>query len=112
MSTLTSTPWPTTMQGIADRVRLLERSRSMTDVIEQLLEIERETRGPRAPGRSTLERRLGRRPDGVACFNYMYLRVSESVRDARTVLEAPDFVERLAVVFAEFYLMAYGASAA
>ena len=45
----------------------------------------------------------------MACFNFMYLSVTEAVRDQLDRFEDPEFVERLAVVFAEFYLAAYEA---
>ena len=39
----------------------------------------------------------------------MYLSVTEAVRDQLGRFEDPEIVERLAVVFAEFYLAAYEA---
>jgi hypothetical protein len=104
------TEWPTSMSAIAERVRTLDRRRSMDDVAARLLEIERERDGYRNPERGAVRRRLRRQPDGVACFNYMYLRVTEEVRDSLGRFEDPAFVERLAVVFAEFYLVAYEAA--
>jgi hypothetical protein len=94
------------MKAVANRVRELDRERTVAEVAERLIAIEREKGGYRDP---TRRRRPGlrRRPDGVACFNYLYLRVTENVRDARASFEDPEFVDRLAVVFAEFYLVAY-----
>jgi len=40
----------------------------------------------------------------------MYLRVTETVRDSLAEFEDPHAVERLAVVFAEYYLLAYDAA--
>src|SRR5688572_1641447 len=97
--------WPASMTAVADRVRTLDPDRRLDAVAARLLEIEREKRGYRDPSR----RRFQRRPDGVACFNYLYLRVTEEVRDSRASFESPEFVERLAVVFAQFYLVAYEA---
>jgi hypothetical protein len=42
----------------------------------------------------------------------MYLRVTEAVRDELPAFESPAFVERLDVLFAEFYFQAYEAAAA
>jgi hypothetical protein len=66
------------MRLVAERVRALDPHRTMDDVVARLLEIERERNGYRNP--AARRRRLRRRPDGVACFNYMYLRVTEEVR--------------------------------
>ena len=100
--------WPASMTAVANRVSALDRDRGVDAVAARLLEIERERRGYRDPSR----RRLQRRPDGVACFNYLYLRVTEEVRDSHAGFESPEFVERLAVVFAQFYLEAYEAAGA
>jgi hypothetical protein len=101
--TLPAASWPTSMLQLADRVRAFDPDRSLDDVIERMLEIERERDGYRNPDRRR-RRRLRRAPDGVACFNYMYLRVSEEVRRSLGRFESPAYVERLAVVFAGFYL--------
>jgi hypothetical protein len=97
------------MPEVAQRVRGLDRARRIDAVAARLLEIERERDGYRSPDRGAVRSRLRRRPDGVACFNYMYLSVTETVRDAMHEFEDPEFVERLAIVFAEFYLEAYDA---
>ena len=98
--------WPASMTDVADRVRTLDPERRIDAVVDRLHEIERVRRGYGDPSR----RRLAARPDGVACFNYLYLRVTEAVRDSRGSFEAPAFVERLALVFAQFYLVAYDAA--
>jgi hypothetical protein len=98
--------WPASMTGVAARVRTLDPDRGIDSVRARLLEIEQEKQGYRDPRR----RRFQRRPDGVACFNYLYLRVTEEVRNSKVRFEAPEFVERLAVVFAQFYLEAYEAA--
>ena len=100
--------WPATMAGVAERVRALEPDRTVETVADRLRAIERDRRGYGDPTRG----RLARRPDGVACFNYLYLRVTEEVVRSRASFEAPAFVDRLAVVFAEFYLQAYEAASA
>jgi hypothetical protein len=100
--------WPASMAGVAERVRTLEPERTLEAVADRLREIEREKHGYGDPSRG----RLARRPDGVACFNYLYLRVTEEVLGSRGSFESPAFVERLAVVFAEFYLQAYAAGSA
>ncbi len=60
------------MTGVAQRVRALDPQRRLGDVAARLLEIERERDGYRDPDRAA-RRRVQRRPDGVACFNYLYL---------------------------------------
>ena len=100
--------WPTTMTGVADRVRELDRGLRVATVADRLLGVEAELNGIRT--RTGLEARLGRHPDGVACFNYLYLSVTEQVGAATERFESPEFVERLAVVFAEFYFSAYEAA--
>jgi hypothetical protein len=97
------------MRDVVLRVRALDRDRSLDDVTRRLLEIERERDGYRNPARGAIRRRVRRPPDGVACFNYMYLSVTEAVRDSLHGFEDPAFVERLAVVFAEFYFAAHEA---
>ena len=42
----------------------------------------------------------------------MYLQVTKAVRDALPSFESPEFVERLDVLFAEFYFQAFDAAAA
>jgi Family of unknown function (DUF5995) len=100
--------WPTTMNGVADRVRVLDRGLRVATVADRLLGVEAELNGIRT--RTGFKARLGRHPDGVACFNFLYLTVTEQVGAAIGRFESPEFVERLAVVFAEFYFSAYEAA--
>jgi Family of unknown function (DUF5995) len=109
------TDWPNSMMGVAERVRELDRNRPLQAVVDRLLEIEREKDGylnPDANSTSQRLKRMAKPPDGVACFNFMYLRVTQEVlRHVRlTTFQVPAAIERLAVVFAEFYLVAYGAA--
>jgi Family of unknown function (DUF5995) len=90
------------MDEVAAQIRTLGRSRTIEDVFEELDAIQGATGAP--------IRRLGRRPDGVACFNFMYRRVTEEVHRDLGRFEAPAVVARLAVVFAQFYLDAYDAA--
>jgi Family of unknown function (DUF5995) len=96
--------WPSCMTGVAERVRRLDPDRTPEAVIERLQQIERELRGYR------VRRLSARRRDGVAAFNYMYLCVTEEVVRQRDRFEAPAFLDRLAVVFSEFYFAAYDAA--
>jgi Family of unknown function (DUF5995) len=89
-----ATRWPTTMAGVAERVRGLDPSRPLNAVVADLGAIERDRRRTR---------------DGIAAFNFMYRRVTEQVNARLAEFLHPAFVERLAVVFAEFYLHAYRA---
>jgi hypothetical protein len=96
------------MCDVAERVRGLEPGRTVDDVVARLLAIERERDGYANPER---RRRRYRHPDGVACFNYMYLRVTQEVQQRAAEFASPALVERLAVVFAEFYLVEHDAAA-
>jgi hypothetical protein len=100
------------MLDLAGQIRGLERTRKFDDVIARLLEIERARDGYANPARNALRRRIRRAPDGVACFNFMYLRVTQAVNRRLSSFEDPEFVERLGVVFAEFYLREYAAGEA
>jgi hypothetical protein len=104
--------WPASMQALADRVRLVPANRTVDEVVERLTTIEQELDGFFSPtGGGPLARRdRPPLPDGVACFNGMYLRVTEAVRDELPQFERPLFVERLDVLFAEFYFQAYEAA--
>ena len=97
--------WPRSMSAIANAVYDLSRTRKLSDVVAELEQIQRETSGSVSPGR----RRLAR--DGVGCFNYMYLAVTNRIAEVGD-FEDDAFVQRLAIVFAEYYLMAYGADRA
>jgi hypothetical protein len=94
---------PGSMKEIADAVRELDRARTVADVIADLERIQIETSGSVNPGRRQLAR------DGVACFNFMYLAVTKRVA-ATSDFADNAFVKRLAVVFAEYYFVAYRAS--
>ena len=69
--------------------------------------------GPEAGGPDARRRRRPL-PDGVACFNGLYLKVTEAValEVPRLAPEVRRFVLRLDVIFAEFYFQAYEAAAA
>lgn len=93
---------PESMIEIARAVAKLDRARTMEQVVAELEAIQLDLSGSVRPTR----RRLA--GDGVACFNFMYLTVTRSVAEAGEFANE-DFVRRLAVVFAEFYLVAYRA---
>jgi hypothetical protein len=84
------------MQGLSERVARVPADRTVAEVVARLTDIETEIF----------------LPDGVACFNMMYLRVTEAVRDALPTFDNREFIERLDIVFAEFYFEAYAAAAA
>jgi hypothetical protein len=94
---------------VAERVCGLDRGRGLGAVVADLRAIERAEDGYTTRGRRG-RARLRRRPDGVACFNYLYLSVTEGVLTALPQFEHAASVERLAVVFAEYYLSAYRAA--
>ncbi len=107
-------PFPQSMQALADRVRLVPANRTIDEVVDRLGAIERDLDGFFSPdGTGPADRRdRPPLPDGVACFNGMYLRVTEEVRDELPNFESREFVERLDVLFAEFYFQAYEAALA
>src|ERR1044071_2704227 len=94
-STLSSTRTPTSMLDLAGQIHGLQRTRTFDDVIADLLEIERARDGYANPARSKLRRRIRRAPDGVACFNFMYLRVTQAVNGRLPQFEKPAFLEPL-----------------
>ena len=100
------------MDGIAATVRELDRSATIESVVSRLQDYERTADGFYNPDGSGPAARAERRPppNGVACFNGLYLRVTEEVRDSLPGFEAPAFVERLDVVFADFFFQAYEAA--
>ena len=108
------TTWPDSMRALSLRVRALPTDTTVGHVVDRLTGIERDLDGFFAPGGGGPAARRDRPPlpDGVACFNGMYLRVTEAVRDALPTFEDPAFVERLDVLFAEFYFQAYEAATA
>jgi hypothetical protein len=84
------------MQGLSERVARVPANRTVAEVVVRLTDIETEIS----------------LPDGVASFNMMYRRVTEEVRDALPEFENQEFIERLDIIFAEFYFEAYAAAAA
>jgi hypothetical protein len=106
--------WPQSMKALSERVSLVPANRTVDEVVEKLTGIERELDGFWSPDGGGPEVRRDRPPlpDGVACFNGMYLRVTEAVRDELPNFESREFVERLDVLFAEFYFQAYEAAVA
>jgi hypothetical protein len=107
------TDWPTSMQQLAERVSLVPANRTVGEVVDELTGIETTLDGFFAPPGDPDARRARKPlPDGVACFNGLYLEVTKAVRDALPTFESPEFIERLDVVFAQFYLDAYDAAVA
>jgi hypothetical protein len=94
------------MQGLSERVAHVPADRTVAEVVARLTDIETQLDGFFAPGGP------GVPPDGVACFNGMYLKVTEAVRDALPTFENQAFIERLDILFAQFYFDAYDAAAA
>ncbi len=102
------------MKMLAEHVSLVPANRTVDEVVDRLTAIERDLKGffsPDGPGPEA-RRDHPPLPDGVACFNGMYLRVTEAVRDELPNFENREFVERLDVLFAEFYLQAFEAAVA
>ena len=102
------------MPALAERVSLVPANRSVGEVVDRLTTIEQNLDGFFSPAAGSPVARRDRPPlpDGVACFNGMYLQVTEAVRDELPAFERPEFVERLDVLFAEFYFQAFEAAAA
>jgi hypothetical protein len=102
------------MPALAERVSRVPADRTVDEVVERLTTIESNLDGFFAPGAGGPLARRDRPPlpDGVACFNGMYLEVTKAVRAALDEFESPGFVERLDVLFAEFYFQAFDAAAA
>jgi hypothetical protein len=94
------------MQGLSERVARVPADRTVAEVVARLTDIETQLDGFFAPGGPAVP------PDGVACFNGMYLKVTEAVRDALPTFENQAFIERLDILFAQFYFDAYDAAAA
>jgi hypothetical protein len=106
------TTWPESMPQLAERVSLVPADRTVDEVVDRLTEIEQLLDGFFAPAAGGPAARRARPPlpDGVACFNGMYLQATEAVRDALPSFESSAFVARLDVLFAEFYFQAIDAS--
>ena len=102
------------MDDVAAAVRGLDPGTTIESVVSRLQTHERSADGFFNPDGSGPAARAERRPppNGVACFNGLYLRVTEAVRDSRSDFEAPAFIERLDVVFADFFFQAYDAATA
>jgi hypothetical protein len=102
------------MQGLSERVAHVPADRTVAEVVARLTDIETQLDGFFSPAGGGPEARRERPPlpDGVACFNGMYLRVTEAVRDALPTFENQEFIERLDILFAQFYFEAYEAAAA
>ncbi len=106
--------WPESMRALSERVSLVPANRTVGEVVDRLTAIEQKLDGFFSPsgGGPATRRDRPPLPDGVACFNGMYLQVTEAVRDELPAFESPEFVERLDVLFAEFYFQAFDAAAA
>jgi hypothetical protein len=108
------TTWPKSMPALTERVSRVPADRTVDEVVARLSAIEQNLDGFFAPGAGDPVARRDREPlpDGVACFNGMYLQVTEAVRADLDGFESREFVERLDVLFAEFYFEAFDAAAA
>jgi Family of unknown function (DUF5995) len=95
---------PTSMDQLAAQIRTLDPDRAIEDVLGAMRAIQQIVGPPTTA--------LGRPLDGVACFNFMYRRVTEEVHRDLSRFELPAVVSRLAVVFAQFYLDAFDAATA
>jgi hypothetical protein len=102
------------MPELAQRVSDVPADRTVDDVVDRLSTIETDLDGFFSPHGEGPDARRAHPPlpDGVACFNGMYLQVTEAVRAAVPTFESPHFIKRLDVLFAEFYFEAYAAAAA
>jgi len=100
------------MDGVAARVRELDRGATIESVVARLEGYERAADGFFNPDGSGPAARAERQPppNGVVCFGGLYLRVTEAVRDSVASFEGPAFIERLDVVFADFFFQAYEAA--
>jgi hypothetical protein len=106
---------PTSIKELVERVSRASANRTVEEVVDRLTQIETTLDGFYAAGAGGAAARSARKPlpDGVACFNGMYLEVTNAVRAAlQTEFENAEFIERLDVVFAQFYLEAYDAALA
>ena len=106
------TTWPDSMKTLSERVSLVPADRTVDEVVDRLTAIEEQLGGFYSPlgGGPAARRQQLPLPDGVACFNGMYLEVTKAVRDALPTFEDQAFIQRLDILFAEFYLQAYDAS--
>jgi hypothetical protein len=101
------------MSAIAARVAGLDRAAEIASVIARLEAIESARDGfynPPATADPVARAKRDPRPDGVVCFNGMYLCVTRAVAGAlQADFEHPEFIHRLDVIFAEFYFEAVAA---
>jgi hypothetical protein len=107
-------PWPDTTAELAARVARLSRDKTIDDVLARMREYEERLDGYWCTDDPRARRRRKPLPDGVACFNGLYLKVTEGVLAElpRLPRDVREFVLRLDVVFAEFYFQAFEAAAA
>ena len=96
------TTWPESMPALAERVSLVPANRTVDEVVDRLVAIEQKLDGFFSPAAGTPAARRERPPlpDGVACFNGMYLQVTEAVRDELPTFERRDERGILALQFA------------
>jgi hypothetical protein len=110
------TTWPSSISDLGARVATLDRARTIDDVYARMLAIETTLNGYWNPAAGGPDARRAHKPlpDGVACFNGLYLKVTEAVRagESAVAADARAFLVRLDVVFAELYFLAYEAAAA
>jgi hypothetical protein len=107
------------MTTLAARVRHAPE-RTIDAAIARMEKIQQERVARRARRRGRAPWQSERLPDGVACFNCLYLIVTKTVTahlrkppaGGPPPFKAPEFVERLIPVFAQFYFQAYAAHAA
>jgi hypothetical protein len=108
--------WPDSTAELCARVARLDRTRRVEEVLARMRHHETRLDGYWGADGGGPEARRRRRPlpDGVACFNGLYLKVTEAVAQELPLLppEVRRFVLRLDVVFAEFYFHAFEAAAA
>src|SRR3954466_8358265 len=108
--------WPNSMPALAERVSQIPADRSVDEVVDRLTEIETRRGGrassPGGGGGPPPRRERRPLPDGVACFNGMYLEVTRAARDALPSFDSRAFVERLGGLVGEFYFQAFAAGAA
>ena len=99
------------MQGPAERVRRVPADRTVAEVVARLTDIETQLNGFFAPGgprRPRSRRCPTASPASTACTS----RSPRRSGDALPTFENPAFIERLDILFAEFYFDAYDAAAA
>jgi hypothetical protein len=107
--------WPASTEELAARVAKLDPGRSIEQTLARMRGYEQRLDGYWSPAGEGPDARRRRRPlpNGVACFNGLYLQVTEAVAEELPRLPAGvrEFVVRLDVVFAQFYFEAFEAAA-